>query len=133
MSELGEEDFGSTTAVVAWVRRRITPGALWTGLVTFVSAIVLTVGWWHATQTSIKSLQEFKTTQEARDAAQEARDEARMQRDEVRAEDLQKIGTQLAVMTAKIEDIATEVDRQRDWRENIETAAESPPHARRRR
>lgn len=122
MSELGEEDFGSTTAVVAWVRRRVTPGAIWTGLV----ALALTIGWWHATQTNIKSLQDFKTKQEARDESRDARDE-------LRAEDLQKIGTQLAVMTAKIEDIATEVDRQRDWRENIETAAESPPHARRRR
>lgn len=113
-----EPDFGSTTAVVAWVRRRITPGAVWTGLVAFVSALVIAVGWWHATQTNIKSLQEFKTKQEARD--------------EARAADLQKIDTQLAVMNSKIGDIATEVDRQREWRERIEDVAEAPPHARRR-
>ncbi len=46
---------------------------------------------------------------------------------------LHKIDTQLAVINGKIEGIMSEVDRQREWRERIEDAAESPPHARRRR
>ena len=46
---------------------------------------------------------------------------------------LHRIDTQLQVMNNKVDDIATEVDRQREWRERIEDAAESPPHAMRRR
>jgi hypothetical protein len=52
---------------------------------------------------------------------------------EQRELDLHKgIETQLAVMIGKVDAIATEVDRQRAWRERIEDAAESAPHGRRR-
>lgn len=44
---------------------------------------------------------------------------------------LHKIDTDVAVMSNSVSAIAAEVDRQREWRERIETVAESGPHGRR--
>lgn len=47
-------------------------------------------------------------------------------------ETLHKIDTAMQVMGSKVDTIADEVDRQREWREHIERAAEEPPHVRKR-
>jgi hypothetical protein len=43
---------------------------------------------------------------------------------------LNEIKTQIAVVNSKVDNISSEVDRQREWREHVETEAESRPHLR---
>lgn len=108
-------DFGATTAVIAYVRKRITPGAIWGAITALAVAIAYVVNAQHDLhrhQESITDLQQER--QQDRDL-------------------LQKIDTQIAVMGSKVDNIANEVDRQREWRERIEDVAEAPPHARRKR
>lgn len=121
-------DWESTTAVLArrapglaWLpsalRQRLTPAALGSAITALAIAIAYVVNAQHDihnAQSDVHRLQESVTgLEKERDL-------------------LHKIDTQLAVMNSKVDTIATEVDRQREWREKIEDAAESPPHARRR-
>lgn len=120
-----QSDFETTTAVLArrapglaWLpaalRQRLTPAALWSA----ISALAIAVAWLVNAQHDISRLKESVTE---------------MRHDRQQDSDLlHKIDTQLAVMNSKMDGIATEVDRQREWRERIEDVAEAPPHARRR-
>lgn len=115
------DDWESTTAVLArrapglaWLpvalRQRLTPAALGSA----VTALAIAIAYVVSAQHDIHNLQkDVAETQKQLDL-------------------LHKIDTALAVMNSKVDGIATEVDRQREWRERIEDAAELPPHARRR-
>lgn len=121
-------DWESTTAILArrapglaWLppvlRQHFTPAALGSAITALAIAIAYVLNAQHdirsaqedvhRLQSSVASLEEERTV-------------------------LHKIDTQIAVMNNKIDDIAAEVDRQREWRERIEGIAEAPPHARRR-
>lgn len=113
-------DFGSTTAVVAYVRKRLTPTVLWSAIGALVTALVVSITWLVTTQSDIHQLKDT--------VAESKKSVADMQQ---KFDLLQDIKTQLAVMNSKMDGIATEVDRQREWRERIEDVAEAPPHARR--
>ena len=100
---------------LAWLvpfRNYLTPSALWAA----IGALAFGIGYVVNAQHDLHRHQESITDLQA-DRNQDR-------------ELLQKIDTQLAVMNSKIGDIATEVDRQREWRERIEDVAEAPPHAR---
>jgi hypothetical protein len=129
MGEKHEKDWAGTTAVLelrapgfAWLpralRQRLTPAALWSA----ITALAVAVTWLVNAQHDIHQLKASSAE------SQKALANMRQQLDI-----LHKIDTQLAVMNNKVDGIATEVDRQREWRERIESVAEElPPHARRR-
>lgn len=123
---MDEEDFMSTTQVVArrapglaWLlpfRKYLTPATLWSAVVALAIAIWYVVAAQHdlhTAQADIKRHDESIAT---------------LQR---QSDILNEIKTQIAVMGAKVDTIADEVDRQREWRDRIEGIAESPPHAHR--
>jgi hypothetical protein len=99
---------------------RLTPKALWGAIVVTVGMLVVAVTAWVGTQKNISHLQEFVAQQQAHE----------QKTDEL----LQQLVTGQAVMNGSVETIKAEVDRQREWREHVETVAETeaPPHARRR-
>lgn len=116
-----KEDYGATQAVkkyapnLAWLlpfRSFLTPSALWAA----IAGLAIAIGYVVTAQNDIHRHQE---------SILELQQERQQDR-----ELLQKIDTSLAVMSTRIGDIALEVDRQREWREGIEEAAEAPPHAR---
>jgi hypothetical protein len=124
-----QRDWESTTAVLArrapglaWlpsaIRQRLTPAALGSAVTALAIAIAYVVNAQHDihnAQNDVHRLQEsVASLEQERDV-------------------LHKIDTQLAVMNSKVDTIADEVDRQREWREGIEREAEAPPHARRRK
>lgn len=121
-------DFGSTTAVnqyapgLAWiprvVRDKLSPAALGSA----ITALAIAIGYVVNAQHDIRNAQ--------RDIRQLHDTVGDLQR---QSDTLHKIETQLAVTASKIDDIADEVDRQRQWRDKIEGIAEAPPHARRHR
>jgi cell division protein FtsL len=115
-------DFGSTTAVIAYVRKRVTPTILWSAIGALVTCLVVSITWLVTTQTDIRTAQ--RDIRQLHDTVGELQKQGDL---------LHKIDTQLAVMNSKMDDIATEVDRQREWRERITEVAESPPHAARKR
>jgi hypothetical protein len=119
LSENHAHDWGGTTAVIAFVRKRVTPAALWGAIVGTGGMLVFAVTAWVGTQKNIAHLQELSAQQQAHE----------QKTDEL----LQQLVTGQAVMNGSVEMIKTEVDRQREWREKIEDEAEAPPHARRRR
>jgi len=119
MVEHDNSDFGSTTAVIAYVRRRITPAVLWSAIGTLITALGVAITWLINTQGDIHRLKE---------SVIEAR--AEHQQD---SEVLHKIDTHLAVIDSKMDNIAEEMDSVNRWRDRIEDVADSPPHARRRR
>lgn len=112
---------GGTTAVIAYVRRKVTPTMLWSAIGTLVAALVVAITWIVNTQSDVRQLKEG--------AADSRKQMADMQ---ARLEVLNEIRKDLAVMGGKVDTIAEDVKRQREWRERIEDAAEAPPHARRR-
>ena len=130
MAEEPKPDFESTTEMLrrrapglAWLpsilREKFTPAAL----VSAVTALVATVAYVVNAQHEIHNAQEGVRRLQSSVASLERERDV-----------LHKIDTQLAVMNNKVDDIASEVDRQREWRERIEGIAESsPPHARRRK
>lgn len=129
MGEQDEKDnWESTTAVLArrapgfaWLpvalRQRLTPAVLWSA----ITALAISITWLVNAQADIHQLKESSAE------SQKSVSDLRQQLDL-----LHKIDTQIAVMNNKVDSIATEVDRQREWRERIESVAEAPPHARRR-
>lgn len=119
---MNAEDYGSTTAVIAYVRKRLTPTVLWSAIGGLVTALAISVSWLVTTQSDIHQLKE--TVAESKHAVTDMQQKLDL---------LQDIKTQLAVMNGKVDSIADEVDRQREWRERIEGIAEAPPHAARRR
>lgn len=107
---------------LAWLpsafRQHLTPAALGSA----VTALAIAIGFVVNAQHDIHNAQnDVHRLQESVTGLEKERDV------------LHRIDTQLAVMNSKMDGIATEVDRQREWREQIESAAESPPHARRRK
>lgn len=115
-------DYLSTTQIVTYVRKRVTPTILWSAIGALVTALVVAITWLVTTQSDIHQLKEAET--ESKKSVADIRQQLDL---------LHKIDTQLAVMSSQINSIADEVDRQREWRDKIEGIAESPPHARRRK
>lgn len=123
------DDLESTTTILeerapgfAWLpralRKRLTPAALWGAL----AALAVAIGYAVSAQHDISQLKD--SVAESKKSMAELKQQLDL---------LHKIDTQLAVMGSKVDDIATEVNRQREWRERIEEVAEeNPPHARRR-
>jgi hypothetical protein len=122
-------DFGSTTQILkerapgfAWLprvlRERLTPAVLGSAVTALAIAIAYVVNAQHDIRNAQRDIRQLHDTV------------GDLQR---QSDLLHKIDTQLAVMGAKVDDIANEVDRQREWREKIEGMAELPPHARRRK
>lgn len=128
MDEQNDKDnWESTTAVLArrapgfaWLpvalRQRLTPAVLWSA----ITALAISITWLVNAQADIHQLKESSAE------SQKSVSDLRQQLDL-----LHKIDTQIAVMNNKVDTIAAEVDRQREWREKIESVAEAPPHARR--
>lgn len=115
---MDKPDFGSTTAVIIAVKKRITPRVLSAigGLVVTMAGAIAWVDSIHQYKERVAKLeQEYE--QERKQAAAD-RDADR--------ELLHKIDTAVAVMSSQVAGIA-------QWRERIEEAADSPPHARKRR
>lgn len=115
-------DFMSTTAVIAYVRRKVTPTMLWSASGILLGALVACITGIVTMQADMRQVKEHDV---------ESKKEMADMRGKLDL--LQEIRTQLAVMNGKVDGIADEVDRQREWRERIEGIAESPPHARKRR
>lgn len=124
-----QPDFDSTGAFLrkhapglAWLpavlRKQLTPAALWSA----ITALAIAISWLVNAQHDIVRLKESVVD------FQKERDDFQKER-----EVLHEIDTRLAVMSGKVDNIATEVDRQREWRDRIEGIAEAPPHARKRR
>lgn len=120
---MDKPDFSATQAIrkhapgLAWLmpfRSFLTPAALW------IAIGVLTTATGFVVRAQIK----LSDHQDSITALQQDGQKDRQWQ--------QGVSTQLAVMNSRLGEMATELDRQREWRENIETAAESPPHARRR-
>lgn len=99
---------------------------LWSAIGILCAALVASITWVVTTRSDIHGLEKTVTQLE------EQRKTAAADRDQDR-ELLHKIDTAVAVMGNKVDDIATEVNRQREWRERITEVAESPPHAMRKR
>jgi hypothetical protein len=122
------DDWQSTTAVQRyapglawvprWIRQRLTPAAVGSA----VGALVIAVGYVINARHEISDAQASVQRLHA--------DVASLERER---DVLHEIQTQLAVVNSKVDGIGIEVDRQREWRERIEDAAEAPPHARRRK
>lgn len=112
----------STTAVIAFVRKRFTPAILWSAIGALATALVVCITWIVTTQSDIRQL---------KDSAAESRKSVADIRQQL--EPLHQIDTALAVVNSKLDNIAAEQDRQREWRDRLSDIAESPPHARRRR
>lgn len=123
------DDRESTTTVLeehapglAWLprvfRQRLTPAALWGAIVGMVGMLGLAVAAWVGTQKNITHLQEFTTRQQAHE----------QKSDEL----LQQLVTAQAVMNSTMEAFKAEQDRQREWRDRIESVAEESPHPRHR-
>jgi hypothetical protein len=113
------EDFESTTQILArrapglaWLpaafRNHLTPTAVWSA----IGALAIAIGY------VINAQHELHTARN---------DIAALQK---QTEILTDIKSHLAVMDNKLDTIALEVDRQRQWRERIESVAETPPHSR---
>lgn len=115
-------DHLSTTAVVTYVRRHVTPTMLWSAIGALITTLVVCITWLVNTQSDIHQLKD--SVAESKKSVAELRQELEL---------LHKIDTEIAVMNSKVDGIADEVDRQREWRDKIEGIAESPPHARKRR
>lgn len=122
-------DFESTTQVLArrapglaWipkvVRDNLSPKALWSSLL----ALVIAIGYVLNAQHSINQLKDESV--QGRQSVSKLQEQVGL---------LHEIDTQLKVMNTKVDAIAAEVDRQRQWRERIEAVAETPPNARKRR
>lgn len=120
----GEE---STTAVLervapglAWLpkvlRDRLTPAVLGSAVTALAIAIAFVVN----AQADMRNAQ--RDIHQLNDTVAEQQKQLNV---------LHEINTKLVVMNVKIDTIANEVDRQREWRERIESAAELPPHVRR--
>lgn len=121
-------DYGSTTAVnkyapgLAWiprvVRDKLSPAAVGSA----ITALAIGIGYVVSAQHDLKNAQ--------RDIRQLHDTVGDLQR---QSDSLHKIETQLAVVISKMDDIGTEVDRQRARWDRVEGIAEAPPHANRRR
>ena len=123
-----QRSWETTTAVfvrkmpgLAWLlpfRKYLTPATLWG------AAVALSVAIWYV----VAAQHDLRTAQA--DIQRQDKSIDALQR---QADLLNEIKTQIAVVNSKVDNIASEVDRQREWRERIEDVAESPPHARRKR
>jgi len=110
-----DRDFGSTTAVIAYVRQHVTPTVLWSAIGALVTALVVSITWLVTMQSDVRQL---------KIAVAESKETGEM---------LHKIDTRLAVMGSKVDTIADEVDRQRARWERVQNVAEELPLARKRR
>jgi transposase-like protein len=113
-----DEDFGSTTAVIVRVlKKHVTPTSIWTATVVLATAIGYLVNVRRDIRQHDEDIQQLK----------EWRSEARTEHQQD-SEVLHKMDTQLAVMKSQLDD---EVDRQREWREQLAQIAGESPHRKR--
>lgn len=117
-------DFLSTTQVVVWIRRRVTLKGLWSAIAALVLALLGAITWLVNTHRNIADLQQTS--------------EQRQERDQKIDSLLQQLVNGQTAMNGKIDvtngavkAINDKVDGLVNWREDIERAAEAPPHARR--
>lgn len=118
-------DFGSTTAVVVWARKRLTPTVLWGAIGALVTALMVCITWIVTTQSDIHQLKDGLA--DSKRAVADMQEQFKQQIDL-----LHKIDTRNAVMGSEIANISDEVNHQRERWERIEGIAETPPHPRRR-
>lgn len=123
------DDFGGTTAVIVWARKRITPKVLWSAIGALLTCLLGLATWLSTTQSDMRTAQH--DIQRANETAAEAKKSvADMQQ---KLDILQDMKTSLAVMASKIDNIDAEVTRQRQRWDRVEEVADSPPHAARRK
>lgn len=122
-------DFESTTEILArrapgfaWLpaglRKELTPKVVWSAVVVLAIAIGYVIDAQHRLNEAQAAI------------GHQAESISGLQK---QGDTLNEIKTQLAVVNSKVDGIADEVERQREWRERIEGIAEAPPHARYRR
>jgi hypothetical protein len=124
-----KHDFGATTAVnLVWekAKSKITPKVLWSAIGVLVGILGAAITGWVTTQSDIRGLE--KTV--ARLESERAEAVAQRERDR---ELLNKIDKAVGEVGVKLDNIADEVDRQREEWDHVHGIAESPPHAARRR
>ena len=119
-------DFGATTAVFAYVRKRLTPKVLWSEIGTLVAVLVVSITWLVNTQSALRQLQDSSTQRQAHDEKTDA-----LLQQLVNGQTA--MNGKIDVTNGKVDALNSKVDSLANWREDIERAAESPPHARRRR
>jgi hypothetical protein len=120
------EDFSATTRIkLRWLlpfRNYLTPAILWTAIAGLASVLVVSITWLVTMQARVAK---------AQDDIQ--RQEKSMEAFQKQGDTLNEINTKLGILTTQMTDIRAEVERQRDWRDRIEAAADTPPHARRKK
>lgn len=112
-------DFGSTTAVFAYVRKRITPKVLWSAIVALVTTLIAVITYVNNAQATLRDMHD-----------QNLRNERRIEALESQKDILNDIKTQVAVMSTKVDTIAAEQERQQKWRDHLAEIAEAPPRRR---
>jgi peptidoglycan hydrolase CwlO-like protein len=114
-------DHLSTTAVVTYVRRHVTPAMLWSAIGALVTCLVVSITWLVNTQSDIHQLKDT--------VAESKRSVADMQQ---KLDVIHNIETKLEGIAHDVANIKEEVDRHQGEWDRIHGIAESPPHARRR-
>jgi mannitol-specific phosphotransferase system IIBC component len=118
---MGEYD-GGTTAVIAYVRRHVTPKMLWATIGILVSALVsvlyVSITWIVTMQSDVKSIKDWQP--------ETKKTMADMQ------QNIAKLQTDQAVTESMVKGMDAEVKRQGGKWDRVEEVADSPPHARRR-
>lgn len=112
-------DYLSTTQIVTYVKRRITPTVLYSTIGVLLTALVVSVTWLQG------DIRQFK------DAV--AANEKSMLETKANFAMLQDIKTELAVMNSKLDMLKDEQGRQRKLWDDVHAVANSPTYARRRR
>jgi hypothetical protein len=117
------EDPGATAKLkkiapgFAWLprvlRENLTPAALSSAVISLVGATLWVANARHELHSAQHDVQNLERSIQSLAAG------------------VQQLHTEVAVMNTKIDGIASEQERQREWREHLEELAELPPHARR--
>lgn len=115
------DDFLSTTAVVTYVRRRVTPTMLWSAVAALVTTLVVTITWIVNMQSDVRQFKETDGRREKTVADMQAKLEV-----------INQIATRLAVIDSKLDTMAAEQNRERERWDRIDRVAEEAPHAQRR-
>lgn len=109
-------DPGSTTAVIAYVRRRVTPTVLWSAIGALVTALVVTITGVVTMQSDIKGLKDEKA-------------ESRKERERFE-EFMRKSEIHDAVTEGKLDNIADQLGQLRKWQDHVQQVADTPPRRR---
>lgn len=102
-----------------FLREHLTPRAAWTAALAFWTLIVALSS--AGLTVYLHSAGDGKDITQLQESVKKLEDQGSA---------LQGIATQLAVLNSKVDNISSEVEHQREWRDRIEQQAEAPPHAR---